>query len=139
MPKFVNIRKGSKMKSHTLFTENAIGENVVLTSLHEQINLSADPGHMNLALGRAVRGSFTPMLLPDGKIGLCMRPYGHDEHRAPQSETLTTTRHGRLYRTQRHLRVVLEFSVNESFDEVSDLLDDEIFEIREYLRKEEKC
>jgi len=137
MSKFVNIKKGERLRGTTFVKQTEVGEQVIQTELAVSVELSDDPGAINLQVGRRHRGSILPFILEDGRLAFRFQPFRQAEESRPQPENLHTTSHGRIYRNTKSTRVVFEFPANASFAQISDALDDECYELREFLDRED--
>lgn len=139
MQKYLDIQQGAELESTTCFTENEDGEKVIQTSLSETVVTTIDPGELNLPVGRAQRGSFKVICLGNGRYALRTRRFQHTTASTPSAEPIYTSTHGKMYQNSRKTRVVFEFSRDASFSNISDALDDEVYELRSFLDKEGKC
>lgn len=137
MPKFLDIKLGDRFSGTTQVKRTELGEQVLQTELDEPVSLTADPGDMNLQIGKRRRGSLMPILMEDGSVGFrfCPQQSHLTDDSKPAPEVLGTTEHGRIYRNSKQTRVVFEFPLSASFSQISDALDDEIYEMRESLER----
>lgn len=137
MKKYLSINVGDRFTGTIAIKQTEEDETVIQTDLAESIQLTEDPGEVNLQIGRRHRGCLIPCITDDGNVRLRFRPDQKGVAQAKEAnETLRSTEHGRIYQNSRLTRIVFEFPVSTSFSQISDALDDECYELREYLDHE---
>jgi len=137
MKKYLSINLGDRFNGTIAIKQTEEDETVIQTDLAESIKLTEDPGELNLQLGRRHRGCLIPYVTDQGNIRLRFRPDQKGVATAKETnETLSTTEHGRIYKNSRMTRIIFEFPVSTSFSQISDALDDECYELREFLERE---
>lgn len=130
---YINFKVGEQLASLTTLRPNEVGENIIQTTIVNNIGFVADPGSAGLQLGRAHKGSIRPIITEDGSVALQVRPFQQVADPIAIPETLHSTEHGRMYRTSRKTRIIFGFPRHASFEAISDALDDECYELRSYL------
>lgn len=138
MKKFLDIKRGDRFTGTTTIRQTELGDTVIQTEITETIQATQDPGEMNLQIGRAHRGSILPFITEDGRIALRFNPFKQSAKEQTANEAMHKTDHGLIYRNTKHTRVVFEFPVSMPFSNISDALDDECYEIREFLEKDKQ-
>jgi len=131
--KFIELKPGEQLASLTTLRQDEMGDQIIQTTIINNVALSEDPGCANLQIGRASKGSVRPVINEDGSISLRVRPFQQAAAQNMVTETIHATEHGRFYRTSRKARIVFEFPLNATFSQISDALDDECYEFRSYL------
>jgi len=131
--KFLDLKPSEQLASLTTLRQDEMGDQIIQTTIVNNVQLSDDPGYANLQIGRASKGSVRPVINEDGSISLRVRPFQQATAQNVATETIHATEHGRFYRTSRKARIVFEFPLNATFSQISDALDDECYELRRYL------
>lgn len=118
------------------FTQNEAGADVVVTSLEEEKPIvNEDTTGRSVNVNATKKGRIRPIRLGN-RVAFEFRSYRSGTSRA-QKRLLKTTSHGEVSKNNQRLRVVFELPLGMGKRTMSDVLDDEVYEIREYLESAE--
>lgn len=118
------------------FTQNEAGADVVVASLEEEKPIvNEDTTGRSVNVNATKKGRIRPIRVGN-KAAFEFRSYRTGTSRA-QKRLLKTTSHGEVSKNNQRLRVVFELPLGMGKRSMSDVLDDEVYEIREYLESAE--